>query len=307
MTAKAKAPKSTSGLRRSLANILKSKKKEAAGRQVEGFSVPLECEELTRKSREERITNGCVCEEDRHEPDLRLAPGVDPAAEACREELDAKAGAEERSPRPDRLGDEALLVDEPGMIFLIVHAHRSAHGDDRIEPVPIGKGLAFIELDTMDRRSALTKNVLVDPRRLAGDVLEDERSHLSSWSAFGNLQLASGVEAGSFLDHEGCHQPAAFGLDLGQAETLARLGGVPDRDSDDLVAVSRVALVRTQHPLRELAGSPRTSELIPRAGLQSPCCDPNECLIEFHRLASGTNGGAPWRLTGVRRSAETPL
>ena len=66
------------------------------------------------------------------------------------------------------------------MICLIVHAHGSAHRDDHIEAVPIGKGLTFVELDAMDRRSPLAKNVLVDPRRLAGDVLEDERSHLRS-------------------------------------------------------------------------------------------------------------------------------
>src|SRR6266581_7150694 len=84
-------------------------------------------------------------------------------------------------------------------------------------------------------------------------------------SAFGNPQLATGVEAGPLLDHEGRHRPAAFGLDLGQAETLARLARVPDRDSDDLVAVGRVALVRAQHPLGELAWSPRTCELVPGA------------------------------------------
>src|SRR5439155_14928313 len=70
---------------------------EGTWRQVEGISMPLECEELTRKSGEKRIANGCVGEEDRQEPDLGLVPGVDPAAEACHEELDAEAGAEERS------------------------------------------------------------------------------------------------------------------------------------------------------------------------------------------------------------------
>src|SRR6266571_5749385 len=125
-----------------------------------------------------------------------------------------------------------------------------------------------------------------------------------SASAFGNLQFATGVEAGTFLDHEGCHHPAPFGLDRREAETLARLDRLPDRDSDDLVAVGRVALVRTQHPFGELAGSPRTSELIPCAGLQSPCRDPDKCLIEFHHPAWGNGRRSTSALTYVRRSAE---
>src|SRR5207244_8105797 len=127
------------------------------------------------------------------------------------------------------------------------------------------------------------------------------------WSAFGNPQLASGVEPGAFFDHERRHQPPAFGLDLGQAETLARFGRVPDRDSDDLVPVGRVALVRAQHPRGELGRSPCPSELIPSAGLQSACRDPDECLIEFHRPASGTNGGAPRSRPARRTPPNAPL
>src|SRR5207244_9706409 len=42
-------------------------------------------------------------------------------------------------------------------------------------------------------------------------------------SAFGDLQLASGVEAGALFDHERRHHSSSFRLDLGEAEPLARL------------------------------------------------------------------------------------
>src|SRR5438067_3725683 len=86
-------------------------------------------------------------------------------------------------------------------------------------------------------------------------------------SALGDLELAADVEACTLLEHVRGHRAPALGLDLGQPEGLTRLGRVPDRDPDDLVAVARVALVRAQHPLGELRRPPRARELVPRAGL----------------------------------------
>jgi hypothetical protein len=123
---------------------------------------------------------------DRQEPDLGLGAWVDPGAEARGEELGSEAGAEKRNARPNRLGDEALLSHEPGMLQLVVHAHRTAHGDDEVELAPRWQGLALVELDTMDGRSSLPQHLLVDPGGLAGDVLEDESVHLRFGSRLGH-------------------------------------------------------------------------------------------------------------------------
>src|SRR5439155_14293478 len=72
-------------------------------------------------------------------------------------------------------------------------------------------------------------------------------------STVGDLQLATGVEAGTLFDHERRHRSSSFRLDLGQAKTLARLRRVPDGDADHLVAVGGVALVRAQHAFGERA------------------------------------------------------
>jgi hypothetical protein len=124
-----------------------------------------------------RISDRRGRERNGKQPDLGFSSWVDPGAEACGEELGSEAGAEEGNAGLNRLGDDRLLVDEPGILGLVVHAHRAAHGDDHVELSPIGKGLALVELDAMDRRSALAQDVLVDAGGLAGDVLEDEGSH----------------------------------------------------------------------------------------------------------------------------------
>src|SRR5205809_2638418 len=75
----------------------------------------------------------------------------------------------------------------------------------------------------------------------------NRRRRIERRSALGNPQLASGVEAGALLDHEGRHCPPALRFDIGEPEALARLGRIPDRDPHDLVAVAGVALVGAQH------------------------------------------------------------
>jgi hypothetical protein len=59
---------------------------------------------------------------------------------------------------------------------LVAHAHRAAHRDDRVDAVEPGQRVTLVELDATDRGAALEEDVLVDPRRLAGDVLENEDS-----------------------------------------------------------------------------------------------------------------------------------
>src|SRR5947209_16453136 len=61
-------------------------------------------------------------------------------------------------------------------------------------------------------------------RTAATSTLTGRRAYrnASGASALGNLQLAADVEPGPFLEHERRHRSPALGLDLGQAEPLAR-------------------------------------------------------------------------------------
>src|SRR5205823_491631 len=115
------------------------------------------------------------------------------------------------------------------------------------------------------------------------------KTRATAASALWDLQLAPDVEAGALLDHERGHCAAALGLDLGEAVAIAGLGRVPDRDPDDFVPVGRVALVRTQHPLRELTRPPRAAELVARTRLQPAGRYPDVALVELHGPASSAD------------------
>src|SRR6266516_643694 len=113
-----------------------------------------------------------------------------------------------------------------------------------------------------------------------------------SRSMLGDLQLAPEVEARPFLVHERRHRLASFRLDLGEAIAVTRLGRVPDRNPDDLLAVGRVALVRAEHPLGKRARPPGAAELVARTRLQSSGRNPDVGLIELHAASLCANRGS---------------
>ena len=102
---------------------------------------------------------------------------MDAPAEARGEQLHAQAGAPERRPGAHRVGDQALLLREPGELGLIVHTHRAAHRDDQGELAPVGKRVPRVDLDAVDHGAGAEQHVLVIARRLTRDVLEHERAH----------------------------------------------------------------------------------------------------------------------------------
>ena len=112
--------------------------------------------------------------------DLRHRARVHVRAERRREQLHAEAGAEERHAGRDGLADQHLLTHQPGMVGLVVGAHRAAHRDDRVESAPVGQPLALVELDADDLRAAFPHHVLVDGGRLTGDVLEHQDVHAAT-------------------------------------------------------------------------------------------------------------------------------
>ena len=144
--------------------------------ELERVAVPLERRAGPGEAREDRVVAGRIRREDRQDADLRDAAGGDARAEARREELHAEACAEERRAGVDRIGDQALLSDEPGMLPLVGRAHRAAHRDDRVDAVEPGQRVTLVEFDAKDRGAALEEDILVDPWRLAGDVLKNEDS-----------------------------------------------------------------------------------------------------------------------------------
>src|SRR5438045_3269560 len=102
-------------------------------------------------------------------------------------------------------------------------------------------------------------------------------------STLRDLELSPDVEAGILLEHVRRHRRAPPRLDARLAVLVARLGGVPHGEADDLVPVRGVQLVRAQHPGRELARLPRPAELLARAGLELPRRDPDVPAVEIHQ------------------------
>ena len=85
-------------------------------------------------------------------PTSAVGARVDASAEARREELHAQTHSPERRAAPHGLRDQPLLVDEPRLLGLVVHAHRPAHRDDRVEAAKLGERLALVHLDPQQAR-----------------------------------------------------------------------------------------------------------------------------------------------------------
>src|SRR6185437_7261575 len=74
----------------------------------------------------------------------------------------------------DRLGDQSLLADEPGVRAIVVDTDRAAHRKDAGKRAPVGQPLVLVEQDAEEGDASPEQLVLVDPRRLAAGVLQYE-------------------------------------------------------------------------------------------------------------------------------------
>ena len=88
--------------------------------------------------------------------------------------LRAEAGSEHGNTGGDRVAQEPLLRVHPGIRVGVVGAHRAAHHDHGIKLAMLRQCLARVELDTVQTGAVLVHHVLVDARRLAGDVLQHQ-------------------------------------------------------------------------------------------------------------------------------------
>ena len=110
-------------------------------------------------------------------PTSGSGPGIDPRSERGRQQLHAETDAPVRRPRAHGVADRTLLLRQPGEGRVVVDGHRTAHRHDRVEPAPVGERITLVELDSVQLDATLVQHVLEDARRLARDVLEDERTH----------------------------------------------------------------------------------------------------------------------------------
>jgi hypothetical protein len=136
--------------------------------------VKLHRQEPIREAARDWIAPPVGGQGDRQQANLRGWPRIHTAAQRRRQQLDAEARAEERDARTNGVADQALLVGEPRKHGVVVHTHRPAHGDDQVEAAPIREPSAFVQFNTLDGHAALEQDVLIEARRLAGDVLQDE-------------------------------------------------------------------------------------------------------------------------------------
>src|ERR1043165_4663525 len=113
------------------------------------------------------------------------------------------------------------------------------------------------------------------PRRRLGSPA------VSRSSTARDLELPAEVEARDLLEHVRGHCTPALRLHLRQSVAVAGFDRIPHRDSDYLVPVRRVELVRPQHPLGKLARLPEAAELLSGAGLELPRRDPY-VSVELH-------------------------
>jgi hypothetical protein len=152
--------------------------KHGAVREVESVAVPLERGKRVGQRREHGVGPSLVGERHRENTHLRNWSPIDACPEAGGKKLRAETDAEVGNACSDSGTNGCLLVGEPGEVGVVVDAHRAAHRDDQVVAAPIRKRLTLIELDPVDRGPPLAKGIFVCPRRLAGDVLENEAAHL---------------------------------------------------------------------------------------------------------------------------------
>ena len=138
--------------------------------------MPLERRASSGAAREDGVGERLRGQRDREQPDLRRGPGVDRPPRLAASSCAPRQAPQNGVPARTASAISALLLASQA-VDLVVDAHRAAHRDDRLELAPVGQRVAVVELDAVDVGAALEQHVLVVAGRLAGDVLEHERSH----------------------------------------------------------------------------------------------------------------------------------
>ena len=145
--------------------------------QRERIAVPLESQHFSRNAAEDGIACRLRREKNRKQANLGFRALEDDTPKAGRQQLRAEAGAEERHACPNRIVYQCFFIAKPGQFFLVVDAHRPAHGDDRFEAVPVGQWVMLVKFDAMNGGAALTQHILVNSGRLARDMLKYQDVH----------------------------------------------------------------------------------------------------------------------------------
>ncbi len=127
------SPRTTRTERERLVDAARARRQQrGAGRQVERLAVPVK--DAARPIEAHGLSlDGWL---NREPPNLRLAVLEHAVSDRACDDLRAKAHAEHRPAVGDRVGNEGLLVHEPRIVGLVVHAHRSAHHDEQIDSPP---------------------------------------------------------------------------------------------------------------------------------------------------------------------------
>src|ERR1700689_230745 len=138
--------------------------------------MPLQGDEVGAEAAEDWIGRTLLGELDREHPHLGTFAGSYRGAKARGEELRTETNAEERNAMGDSLRYPTLLVAQPAVLGLVVHAHRAAHDDHDPGARPRRQSVAGVQLDDVKVDPATGEHVGVETWPLTGDVLEDEGS-----------------------------------------------------------------------------------------------------------------------------------
>jgi hypothetical protein len=106
--------------------------------------VPLEALEGGGEHAEQRIVRAFGQDSDRVPPDLRGARAAHrPAPRLCKQ-LRTEAGAEQRRPAIDQLGQQCQLALDPGVRLALVGVHRAAEGQHGVVAERVGGRLELL-------------------------------------------------------------------------------------------------------------------------------------------------------------------
>ncbi len=109
------------------------RQEHSARRDVERVAVPFEGVEALGQGAHHGV--GCALgrELDLDPADLRARRGADVRSGRTGEQLAAEADAHERLTALDGVPQKVVLAGEPGVPVLLVHVHRAAEDDERVE------------------------------------------------------------------------------------------------------------------------------------------------------------------------------
>jgi hypothetical protein len=165
-----------------------------AGREVEGFAVPVENFGGGRKT--EGARSGVRNSGDGKPADFLDGIGADPRTQGVGEKLCAEAHTQQRFAGGEIAREPALFIRKPWMPGLVMHAHGAAQHDQEIHGGGIRQLGGFVEArgGEIDARAAEPGRKCA--RAFEGDMLEDMRPQ-GSGSGVGvcvscRLNLASG-------------------------------------------------------------------------------------------------------------------